>query len=153
MDQPNVIRGSLEGGGLRLAVICARFNAPVTDRLLQGALRGLEESGVARGDVRFFSVPGCVEIPVVAAKLIMDFQKEHKTLTVKAGLLDGERVGPAEVKRLASLPSHDQMLGQVAGLMQGPLQGFVGALGALLFEFAGAVDALRTQRAGAEPLA
>jgi large subunit ribosomal protein L10 len=120
------------------------------------ALRALQEASVSGVEGEFAGPTGFVftgDDPVAAAKLIMDFQKEHKTLTVKAGLLDGERVGPAEVKRLASLPSHDQMLGQVAGLMQGPLQGFVGALGGLLYELVGALDALRTQRASAEPQA
>jgi large subunit ribosomal protein L10 len=120
------------------------------------ALRALQEASVSGVENVLAGPTGFVfagDDPVAAAKLIMDFQKEHDTLTVKAGLLDGKTVGPTEVKRLASLPSHDQMLGQVAGLMQGPLQGFVGALGGLLFQLVGVLDALQTQRASAEPQA
>ncbi len=89
--------------------------------------------------------------PIAAARVLADFQKEHKALTVKAGLVDGHMVTAAEVKRLASLPSHDQLLGQVAGCFQAPLQGFVGALNGLLYQMVGALDALRAQRATAEP--
>ncbi len=91
------------------------------------------------------------EDPVTAAKLLADFQKEHEQLQVKAGLLDGQPVTADEVKRLASLPSREQLLSQALGLMQAPLQGFAGAIDSLLYQMVGAIDALREQRAAAEP--
>ena len=91
------------------------------------------------------------EDPVAAAKLLADFQKEHEQLQVKAGLLDGRPVTADEVKRLASLPSREQLLSQALGLMQAPLQGFAGAIDSLLYQMVGAIDALRAQRAAAEP--
>ena len=93
------------------------------------------------------------EDPVAAAQVLAEFSKRHEKFTVKAGLVDGQRVTAADVKRLASLPSRDQLLGQVAGLMQAPLQGFVGALDGLLYQMVGVLDALREQRATAEPQA
>jgi large subunit ribosomal protein L10 len=89
--------------------------------------------------------------PVAAAKLLADFQREHDSLAVKGGLVDGQPITAAEIKRLASLPSHDQLLGQAVGLMQAPLQGFVGALGGLLHQMVGVLEALREQSATAEP--
>jgi large subunit ribosomal protein L10 len=89
------------------------------------------------------------EEPAAAAKVLSQFQKEHEALTFKAGLVDGRRLDAHEIKRLATLPSRDELLGQVAGTFQGPLQGFVGALSGLLQQFVGAVEALRAQRAGA----
>lgn len=139
------LRSKMRSAGVEYVVV---KNTLALRALKEASVAGVEE--VLAGPTAFVFAD---DDPAGAAKLIMDFQKEHETLTVKAGLLEGRPIGPAEVKRLASLPSHDQMLGQVAGLLQGPLQGFVGALGGLLYQFVGALDALRTQRAGAEPQA
>ena len=93
------------------------------------------------------------EDPVAAAQLLSEFSKKHDAFTVKAGLVEGQRVSAADVKRLASLPSRDELLGQLAGLMQAPMQGFVGALDGLLYQMVGVLEALREQRATAEPQA
>ncbi len=93
------------------------------------------------------------EDPLAAAQLLTEFSKKHDDFTVKAGLVDGQRVDAADVKRLASLPSRDELLGQLAGLMQAPMQGFVGALDGLLYQMVGVLEALREQRATAEPQA
>ncbi len=89
------------------------------------------------------------EEPVTAAKLLAQFKKDHEQLTLKAGLVEGRRLEAEEIIRLATLPSRQELLGQLAGAMQAPLQGFVGALSGLLQQFVGAVEALRAQRAGA----
>ena len=91
--------------------------------------------------------------PLAAAQVLTEFSKKHDDFMVKAGLVEGRRINADEVKRLASLPSRDEMLGQLAGLMQAPLQSFVGALDGLLYQMVGVLDALREQRATAEPQA
>ena len=91
--------------------------------------------------------------PVIAAQVLAEFAKQHEKFTVKAGLVDGQQVNAADVKRLASLPPRDEMLGQLAGLMQAPLQSFAGAIDGLLYQMVGVLDALREQRATAEPQA
>lgn len=83
---------------------------------------------------------------VTAAKVLTEFVKEHERPEIKAGLLDGKAVTPEDVRRLAKLPSRDQLLSQLAGTMQAPVSGFLGALNGLLYQFAGAVEALRAQR-------
>ena len=69
LQMPEPRRGSLTGDDLRVAVICSRFNQVVTDRLLHGALEALSESGVREENVGTFSVPGAVEIPVLADRV------------------------------------------------------------------------------------
>ncbi|MBL8843717.1 MAG: 6,7-dimethyl-8-ribityllumazine synthase [Planctomycetes bacterium] len=60
-----------DGATLRLAVVRARFNSDVTERLLQGALATLKEAGV-RDDATFvIEVPGAVEL-ALAAELAFD---------------------------------------------------------------------------------
>lgn len=61
-------RGSIDGSGVRAAVLVARFNADVTDRLLEGARACFREHGVASVDV--YRVPGAWELPQAAARLV-----------------------------------------------------------------------------------
>ena len=58
--------GGLDGSGLRVGVIVARFNGFVTRKLLKGCLETLAEHGVRDEDVTVATVPGSFEIPVVA---------------------------------------------------------------------------------------
>ncbi len=66
------VRTSLDGDGAgpcRIAVACAEFNGGITDRLLTGALDGLEEAGVDPGSVVVAWAPGAFELPLVAQRL------------------------------------------------------------------------------------
>lgn len=87
--------------------------------------------------------------PVAAAKVIAEFQKEADSFTVKAGLIDGRAVKPEDVKKLALLPSRPELLSHVAGAFQAPLQAFLGAANGLLYQWVGALEALRSQRSEA----
>jgi len=51
---------SIRGEGRRVGVVVSRFNGPIGDGLLAGALRALGESGVAETDVTIASVPGAL---------------------------------------------------------------------------------------------
>lgn len=55
-----------DGRGMRLAVVCGRFNDHVTERLLEGARRGAAECGVEPGSMVEEWVPGAFEIPFAA---------------------------------------------------------------------------------------
>lgn len=54
----------IDGSGLRIAVISARWNSEIVGRLNDGVRRGLSSLGVER--VEHVSVPGCFEIPFAA---------------------------------------------------------------------------------------
>ena len=86
--------------------------------------------------------------PVMAAKVLADFAKEHEKPKIKIGLVEGKAVTAADVKRLAGLPSRPEMLAQLAGALQAPLAGLAGAMNGLLFMMVGALEALKHQRAG-----
>lgn len=114
------------------------------------ALRAVNDSGLAgerlRGPTGLVVGPD----PVAAAKVLSDFARENdQKPEVKGGLLDGRQIGVEQVKALANMPSREQLLAELAGGLQAPLAGFVGAMNGLLYMFAGALDALRTQREGA----
>ena len=55
-----------DASGLRFAIVVARFNAFITDKLLEGALATLRARGVAEEGIEVWRVPGAFEIPVVA---------------------------------------------------------------------------------------
>lgn len=59
----------LTGEGLKIAVITARFNHFITDRLTEGALDTLRRHGVEEENIDTLLVPGAFEIPFVAQKL------------------------------------------------------------------------------------
>src|SRR5579863_1945134 len=63
------IQGALTASGLRFGVVVSRFNAFVTDRLLDGALDALDRAGVGEQSVDVVRVPGAFEIPVAAKHL------------------------------------------------------------------------------------
>lgn len=67
--RPVAIEGDLSAAGKRFAIVVARWNAVITDRLLQGALDALHRSGAAKGDVEIVRVPGAWEIPSAARTL------------------------------------------------------------------------------------
>lgn len=54
---------------MRIAIVVARFNDFVTDRLLAGALDALREQGLADDDVDVLHVPGAFEIPIAAQRV------------------------------------------------------------------------------------
>ena len=63
-------RGASEATGLRVAVLAARFNAEVTDRLVAGAQRALLAHGAAAADIETWRVPGAWELPQAAARAV-----------------------------------------------------------------------------------
>jgi 6,7-dimethyl-8-ribityllumazine synthase len=67
--KPVALEGDLSAAGMRLAIVVARWNAVITDRLLQGALDALLRSGAHREDIEVVRVPGSWEIPDAARQL------------------------------------------------------------------------------------
>ena len=56
---------NLNGAGLRIGVVMARFNLDVCEGLLSACVAELKRLGVADGDIRIATVPGALEIPLV----------------------------------------------------------------------------------------
>jgi len=114
------------------------------------ALRAVNESGLVADTLKGPTGLVVAKDPVSAAKVLTDFAKENEDRpAVKGGLLSGKRIDNAQLKRLASLPSREQMLADLGAGMQSPMAAFVGAINGLFYMFAGALEALKTQREGA----
>lgn len=63
------LRGHMQGKGLRVAIVVARFNDFITSRLLEGATAALARYGVEDDHVTIASVPGSFEVPLAAKRL------------------------------------------------------------------------------------
>ena len=114
------------------------------------ALRAVNESGLVGEKLKGPTGLVVGKDPVAAARLLTEFAKEFEDRpAMKGGLLQGKAINNAQLKRMASLPSREQMLADLAASMQSPMAAFVGALSGPLYMFAGALDALKSQREGA----
>ena len=66
---PKVIEGQLAAKGLKFALVVARFNNFISERLLEGALDALKRHGATDTDLVIVRVPGAFELPLVVKKL------------------------------------------------------------------------------------
>ena len=67
--KPVAIAGDLSAAGMSFTIVVARWNAVITERLLEGALDALLRSGAKRADIKVVRVPGAWEIPAAARTL------------------------------------------------------------------------------------
>ena len=81
-----------------------------------------------------------------SAKIISDFQKEHETLKVKAGLLGGKILKPADIKSLAFLPDRNMLLSLLMARMKLPILGMANVLAAPLRELVNVLDSINQQK-------
>lgn len=61
--------GRLSAKGLKIGLVVSRFNAFLTDKLLDGALDALKRLGAEEADLTVYKVPGSFEVPFIAKKL------------------------------------------------------------------------------------
>jgi large subunit ribosomal protein L10 len=114
------------------------------------ALRAVNESGLVGERLKGPTGLVMASDPVAAAKILTDFAKANdQRPAVKGGMFDGASIDADQVKRLAAMPSREQMLAELGAGLQSPLSSMLGVMNSLLTNFAGALDALKTQKEGA----
>ena len=64
-----IYEGHLVDSTHKFAIVVARFNSFITDKLVEGALDTIERHGGNKQNVDVFKVPGCFEVPMAAQKL------------------------------------------------------------------------------------
>lgn len=60
---------NLDGKGLRIGIVTARFNKDICDGLLAAATKALAKAGVDKADIVIVSVPGALELPLTLKKM------------------------------------------------------------------------------------
>ena len=119
----------------------------VKNRLMRRALAETDLPDIAEQLVGPTGVVLDYEGPVVSAKALADFAKEHGDKPVfKLGVLDNQVLDADEIGRLAKMPPREVLLAQLAGALEAPMAAFAGALEGKLQEMAGLVESLRKQR-------
>ncbi|OHA48761.1 MAG: 50S ribosomal protein L10 [Candidatus Terrybacteria bacterium RIFCSPHIGHO2_01_FULL_48_17] len=66
--------------------------------------------------------------PVAAAKALSEFAKAHETFNILGGIVDREPLEAADIVRLALLPPREVLLGQLVGVLAGPIRNFVSVI-------------------------
>lgn len=87
MSEAGTSFGELDGAGLRIGVVTARFNESVTESLRKWCLEGLRRHGVADADVTDVTVPGAFELPVTARALA---EAGHDAVVCLGAVIRGE---------------------------------------------------------------
>lgn len=93
--------------------------------------KALARAGIDTSSFNFtvpLSISLSKEDEVATAKIIANFAKKHDKLQILGGILDRKLISAAEVKNLSVLPSKQELLGQVVGVIASPLRGLVTVL-------------------------
>ena len=78
--QPS-LEAQLNSSGMKFAIVVARFNAFITERLLSGATDALRRTGAAAADIEIVRVPGAFELPA-AAKMLAESGKYNALVAI-----------------------------------------------------------------------
>jgi len=135
--QAQELRTKLAEAGARFRVTKNTLARLASDRAGREELKSVLEGPTA---LTFVSPDGD---PVLAAKAIAAFRREHELLEPKGGLLGETAVDADEIKRLAALPARDQLIGQLVGLVAMPLTGVARSLGQLVGGLAVQLEQIR----------
>jgi large subunit ribosomal protein L10 len=119
----------------------------VRNTLARRAVEGTEFECLAESLVGPTILAFSLDDPGAAARIIKDYAKEHDDLEVKALAVGGMVYGASEIDRLAKLPTREQALGQLAGLLQAPIAKFARTLNEVPSGFARVLAAVKDQKA------
>jgi len=87
-----------------------------------------------------------LEDPGAAARILKDFAKEKDAFEIKALAVGGELLGADQIDRLAKLPTRDQALAMLAGVIQAPITKLVRTFNEVPSKITRAVAAVRDQK-------
>lgn len=88
--------------------------------------------------------------PVGSSKAVIKFAKDHKTLGVLGGCMDGDVIDLGQITALSKLPSREELLAKLMGSLMSPAQGVVTVLNAVPAGLVRALDQVRQQKEAAE---
>ena len=98
--------------------------------LVRRAIAGTPFEGLA-ADLTGPLIYGISTDPVAAAKVLNDFAKGNDKIVLRAGSFAGNTLDKAGIQALASIPSREELLARLVGVMQAPVSGMAGVLAAL----------------------
>jgi large subunit ribosomal protein L10 len=145
----NNLRGQLLEHGARFTVVKNTLTRRAAEEAGAEALLALLDGPTA---IAFLESDGD---PVAVARALNTAARETRVLEIRGGILDGQQIGEAEVKSLATLPPTDVLRAQLVSAVGGPLMTVVGLFTAPLRDLVNVLDARIKQleeQGGAEEL-
>ena len=91
--------------------------------------------------------------PVAPAKVLHQFSKGQDQLVIKAGFYNGKVLDVNGVKELATIPSREELLSKLLGVMKAPVSAMARVLGAVAEQKASGAPAVAAAPASPEPVA
>lgn len=140
--QMTVLRRAARNEGVKLRVVKNTLTKRIVAQAAAGKFAALGEH--VDGPLALASAADAVAV----AKVLSEFAKNHDSLRIKAGVMDGRLLDTAAVKALAALPSREQLLAVLLGVMRAPLQKFVGTLQAVPLKAVRTLAAVRDAKSG-----
>ena len=90
-----------------------------------------------------------MEDPGAAARLVKEYSKDHKHLIAKLVAVGGQLYDESELDRLSKLPTYDQAIAMLMGVMKAPIEKFVRTLAEPHTKLVRTVDAVRDAKQAA----
>ena len=88
----------------------------------------------------------CYEEPVVAAKVIKDFLKEHDLPIVKGMVFEGEYFEASQFNKIANLPSKEEAITILAVMLRSPMQNFTNVLSSPMVKLINVLDGVKKNK-------
>jgi large subunit ribosomal protein L10 len=131
----NKLRGELLEHGAKFTVVKNTLTRRAAEEAGAEALLALLDGPTA---IAFLESDGD---PVAVARALNTAARETRVLEIRGGILDGEQIGEADVKSLATLPPADVLRAQLVSAVSGPLMTVVGLFTAPLRDVVNVIDA------------
>jgi len=119
----------------------------IKNRTAQLALEDLEKPDVSSFLVGPTALALSQEDPAAIIKALLDASKEAP-LEIKGGLIDGTVFDATQVEALSKLPTREELLGQLAGVMQAPVRNLLYAMNGVMQNLVRALRAVAEQKEG-----
>ena len=135
VEQMTDLRAKARSGGVLLRV--------AKNTLVKRAVQGTDYECISEELTGPLIFAFSEEEPGAAARLVKDFAKEHERLVTRLVSVGGELFEASELERLASLPTREQALSMLAGVLKAPIEKFVRTLAEPPAKVARAIAAVR----------
>ena len=114
--------------------------------LLKLAVKGTEFEDLDDSFTGTTAIAFSFDEPVGTAKVLSEFSKENEALKIRTAVMEGKVLSVKDVSSLAKLPSKDQLLGKLCGVLQGVPTGLVRALNGVPGNLVHVLQAIKEQK-------
>jgi large subunit ribosomal protein L10 len=138
VKETTTLRSQLRSAGLEMRVVKNTLFKRAADAIGKENMVALAEGPTAL-------IIG-FDDPIAPIKQVVEYQRTARnTFVARSAFLDGTVYAGGQLNDLATMPSREEMIAELVGLLQAPISNLVGLLDATLQEFVGLIDARAEQ--------